>query len=135
MKDEISEIKEQLELFRLKTELEQAKQNFDNFTDNNVRARSLTVGTAFGGVVEVSMRGNGGACSYVLLNPPEAVEIIKQLASSVGLEYALRPSTDFASWRGWEEVIGEKIPNASIEWKGASPQQLPGYQSYLLQYK
>ena len=125
MKDEVAQIKEQMELLELKTQLEQAKINYDNIRDNNIRARSISIGTAFGGIVEINMRANDGSVSYVLLQPPEAVELIKQLSSSVGLEYALRPSTDFSAWRGWEEVIGEKVPTASIEWKGASPQQLP----------
>ena len=83
------------------------------------RARSLTVGTAFGGVVEVGMRGDF-ASMYCTLQPVEAIEIIQQLAAATGVEIALRPKNDFSSWRGWDAD-----PNQiDTYWAGAARWQL-----------
>jgi len=66
------------------------------------RAASVTVGTAFGGTTEVSMRSNYGGYLYSILQPVEVIELIHQLAANVGCHLALKPREDFASWRGWE---------------------------------
>ena len=87
------------------------------------RARSITVGTAFGGVVEVNMRSDA-ASVYAQMQPTEAIELIEQLAAGVGIEIAMRPKQNFASWRGWEEVIGNNVPMDRIAWKGAAAWQL-----------
>ena len=86
---------------------------------NRNRARSITVGTAFGGVVEVNMRSDA-ASVYAQMQPTETIELIEQLAAGVGVEIAMRPKQNFSSWRGWEEVIGQKVPLDKIAWKGAS---------------
>jgi len=65
------------------------------------RARSVTVGTAFGGTVEISMRGNDGRVLWSPLQPVEAVEIIHQLAANIGCHIQLTPRDDFSSWRNW----------------------------------
>ena len=36
----------------------------------------------------------------------------------------MRPKQDFASWRGWEDVIGQRVPLDKISWKGAAAWQL-----------
>ena len=90
---------------------------------NRNRARSITFGTAIGGVVEVNMRSDGGSV-YAQMQPTEAIELIEQLAAGVGVEIAMRPKQNFASWRGWEEVIGNNIPMNRIAWKGAAAWQL-----------
>lgn len=90
---------------------------------NRNRARSITVGTAFGGVVEVNMRSDAGSV-YAQMQPTEAIELIEQLAAGVGVEIAMRPKQNFASWRGWEEVIGNNVPMNRIAWKGAAAWQL-----------
>ena len=90
---------------------------------NRNRARSITVGTAFGGVVEVNMRSDA-ASVYAQMQPTEAIELIEQLAAGVGIEIAMRPKQNFASWRGWEEVIGNNVPMDRIAWKGAAAWQL-----------
>lgn len=71
-----------------------------NLLTNKSRARSVTVGTAFGGSVELSMRGDY-ANLWAILQPVEVVELVEQLAAGVGLEIAIRPRQDFATWRGW----------------------------------
>lgn len=81
---------------------------------NKNRSRSLTVGTAFGGTVEVSMRGDYSSL-YALIQPVEVVELIEQLAASAGLQVALRPKQDFASWRGWDKNIDDRY------WVGSAP--------------
>jgi len=81
------------------------------------RARSVTVGTAFGGVVEISMRGDYYNL-WSVLQPVEVIELIEQLASGVGLQIAMRPRQDFASWRGWNLDADDRY------WAGAAPWQM-----------
>lgn len=95
----------------------------DSIKDSRNRARSITVGTAFGGVCEVSLRSNANYL-YAQLQPTEVVELIEQLASGIGLDVALRPKVNFASYRGWEEVIGQRVGFDKIAWKGAAAWQL-----------
>lgn len=88
---------------------------------NKNRARSFTVGTAFGGIVEVGMRGDFHSL-WCLLQPVEAVEFIEQLAAAAGLQVALRPKQDFSTWRSWNFDTDSKY------WVGAAPWQLPDQQ-------
>lgn len=66
------------------------------------RARSVMVGTAFGGVTEVSMRANDGKNLWCTLQPVEVIELIHQLAANVGCHINLQPRRDFSSWRDWK---------------------------------
>ena len=91
---------------------------FANLKANQTRARSFTVGTTTGGLIELGMRGDHANLWY-LLQPVEAVEIIQQLAASAGLEIAIRPRQDFASWRSWDTSLP-----GSVHWMGAAPWQL-----------
>ena len=102
------------------------------------RARSVTVGTAFGGTVEVGMRANDGSNLWCILQPVEAIELIHQLAAAVGCHIHLQPRKDFSSWRVWREQnnqppfsnhppFAENTPN--FESKGAvlpPPELQPG---------
>ena len=87
-----------------------------NLESNRNRARSFTVGTAFGGIIEVSMRGDHHNL-WCLLQPVEAVEFIEQLAAAAGLQVALRPKQDFASWRGWNVDTENKYWVGSAHWQ------------------
>ena len=98
---------------------------FLSIKQNQNRARSITVGTAFGGVVEINMRSDI-ASVYAQMQPTEAIELIEQLAAGVGVEVAMRPKVNFASWRGWEEVIDQRIGWDKIGWKGTAAWQLGG---------
>jgi len=69
---------------------------------NMTRARAISVGTCFGGVVEVSMRGNDGGTLWCPLQPVEAIELIHQLSAAVGCHIHMQPRSDFASWRDWK---------------------------------
>lgn len=89
------------------------------------RARSITVGTAFGGIVEVTLRSDDDFL-YAQIQPTEVIELIEQLAAGVGVEVAMRPKINFASWRGWEEVIEQRIGWDKIAWKGTAAWQLNG---------
>lgn len=91
---------------------------FANLKQTQTRARSFTIGTTTGGIIEVGMRGDFANLWY-LLQPVEAVEIINQLAAAAGLEIAMRPRQDFATWRGWDTSLPP-----SIHWMGAAPWQL-----------
>lgn len=66
------------------------------------RARSITVGTAFNGVTEIVMRGDGKYI-FSILQPTEVIELIHQLAANVGCHINIQPRNDFASWRQWRE--------------------------------
>ncbi len=66
------------------------------------RGRSISIGTAFGGVTEISMRTNDGNIVWVVMQPVEVVEIINQLAANIGCHIHIQPRKDFASWRNWK---------------------------------
>lgn len=68
----------------------------------NSRARSVTVGTCFGGTTELSMRRGDGTFTFAVLQPVETIELIHQLAASVGCHLQIVPRKDFASWRNWK---------------------------------
>ena len=91
---------------------------YANIKQNQTRARSFTIGTAGGGIIEVSMRGDFSNLWY-LLHPVEAVEMIEQLAAAAGLQVALRSKQDFSSWRSWDTTIP-----GSAHWIGSAPWQL-----------
>jgi len=65
------------------------------------RARSVLVGTSFGGTCEVSMRAENGRVTWAPLQPVEVTELIHQLAAGIGCHIQLTPRNDFASWRNW----------------------------------
>jgi hypothetical protein len=90
---------------------------YANLVQNKNRSRSITVGTAFGGAVEISMRGDYHNL-WAIIQPVEVVELIEQLASGVGLQVAMRPKQDFASWRGWNVDIEDRY------WAGSAPRQI-----------
>jgi len=97
----------------------------DSVVSSRHRARSITVGTAFGGVCEVTLRSETNFL-YAQMQPTEVVELIEQLAAGIGVEIAMRPKQNFASWRGWEEVIDQRIGWDKIAWKGAAVWQIGG---------
>lgn len=86
----------------------QNEQDVLNFKSNLSRARSVVVGTAFGGLTEVSMRGDGGRNLWCILQPVEVIELIHQLAANAGCHIALKPRDDFSSWREWRVSEAEK---------------------------
>jgi hypothetical protein len=103
---------------------------YADLKQNQNRARSFSVGTTTGGIIEVSMRADHANLWY-LLYPVEVAEIIEQLASAAGLQVALRPKQDFTTWRSWDATS----PDFS-HWIGASPGQLTIEQrDYLLSLK
>lgn len=114
-----------LEELNEKIEREYKINELDSIYSLRHRARSIMVGTAFGGVVEVSMRTENNYM-YAQIQPTEVVELIEQLAAGIGVEIAMRPKVNFASWRGWEEVIDQRIGWDRIAWKGTAAWQLGG---------
>jgi hypothetical protein len=85
-----------------------SKQEEANFSAELNRARSVTVGTSFGGTTELMMRGNGGNVLWCTMQPVEVVELIHQLAANIGCHMALQPRNDFSSWREWRISEAEK---------------------------
>lgn len=96
-----SEAKRKLEEIRNTQEVE-------NVASNLNRARSITVGTCFGGTTEVMMRSDGGRHLWCVMQPVEVIELIHQLAANVGCDAALTPRKDFATWRDWRVSEAEK---------------------------
>lgn len=84
------------------------RQEVEGYESNFSRARSITVGTSFGGTTEVSMRGNGDKFLYCVMQPVEVIELIHQLAANVGCHIAIKPRDDFGSWREWRVSEAEK---------------------------
>jgi hypothetical protein len=91
-----------------KMQLQHAQNELESM---NNRARSVSVGTAFGGAIDLSLRRPDGVCTYAILQPVEAVELLHQLAASVGCHLHLQPRKDFASWRIWANVE----PNSNVK--------------------
>lgn len=85
-----------------------AQQDLNNFTSELTRARSVTVGTAFGGTTEISMRGQNGSNLWCVMQPVEVIELIHQLAANAGCHIHIRPRDDFSSWREWRVSEAEK---------------------------
>ena len=94
-------LKQRLKQIQLEQELFNAEQGLNASKSNATRSRSMTVGTAFGGVTELSMRSDGGQTLWCLMQPVEVIELIHQLAANVGCRINLQPRSDFSSWRGW----------------------------------
>jgi len=92
---------------------------YANIQQNRTRARSITVGTAFGGAIEVNMRGDFSSL-WCILTPVEAIEVLEQLAAAAGVQVATKPKDDYSSWRGWNV---DNIDYA--HWKGAAAWQVP----------
>lgn len=91
-----------------------------NLQQNKNRARSITCGTAFGGTVEINMRGDHHSM-WCNMTPVEALEFAEQLAAACGVQVALRPKNDFSAWRGWN------LENTEYShFKGSAPWQVPG---------
>jgi hypothetical protein len=89
------------------------------YIEGRDRARSVTVGTAFGGVTELTMRRADATFTYAIMQPVEVIELIHQLSANVGCHMQLVPRKDFASWRDW------KLTEAELaHYRG--PQELPG---------
>lgn len=86
----------------------QSKQDTQNFESSLNRARSVTIGTCFGGTTEIMMRGNDGSVLWAPMQPVEVIELIHQLAANVGCHIALAPRKDFSSWREWRVSEAEK---------------------------
>lgn len=111
--------KEERELIKAHNVRMRQRQLESGLKESFTRARSFTVGTAFGGAIEVSMRGDGGSSTWAILQPVEAIEVIHQLAAAAGCHIQLQPRNDFASWREWKYT-----PEEIAHYRG--PQHLPG---------
>ena len=89
---------------------------------NETRAQSLTVGTAGGGSVEITMRSSSGRFLWNTYQPVEVVEFINQLAAGIGCHIQIVPRQDFASWRDWK-MTPEELAHA----RGGQPFQGVGH--------
>ena len=98
---EIDAIKKQKALVSAQIELEQMKFELYDLRAAKNRGRSISVGAACGGTIEISMRGDADDM-YVQLQPTEAVELLNSLAAQCGLDIGTRPKEDYATWRSWD---------------------------------
>lgn len=120
---QLEEVHKKLELNAMQRELAQQEQN-------DSRGRCLSVGTAGGGTVEISIRGDYASLWYQL-NAVEGVEIINQLAAALGLDIVHRPRQDYATWRGWDPEL-----TGAAGWLGMAPWQMDDKAvEELLEYK
>ena len=87
----------------------QAKMELENRGGEGRRARSVTVGTSFGGTTELMMRGNDGNVLWTPMQPVEVIELIHQLAANVGCHLQLKPREDFSSWRQWKDSDNNQL--------------------------
>lgn len=121
------------------------KQQLDGMVESFTRARSVTVGTAFGGTIEISMRRPDNVSVHAILQPVETIELIHQIAAAVGCHIHIKPRSDFSSWRRWNEnnssALGWEVPkepqnniDAAAKLAVALPQPLeqPGLQTALI---
>jgi len=81
---------------------------FESLEANKNRAQALTVGSSGGGTTEITMRSNSGNFLWNVYQPVEVVEIIHQMAASIGCHIHIQPRNDFASWRQWKEPTDEE---------------------------
>jgi hypothetical protein len=96
----LRDAKKKLEELNIQQQLEERESHLN-------RARSVTVGTCFGGTTELTMRGDGKHL-WCTMQPTEVIELIHQLAANVGCHIAIKPRDDFSSWREWRISEAEK---------------------------
>lgn len=101
---EIKAIKQQQELLKEKIELKRLEYEIGEMHAIQTRGRSISVGAACGGVIEVSVRTDETTV-WMQLQPIEAVELINTLAAQCGLDVATRPKDDYATWRSWDPNV------------------------------
>ena len=111
---------------KLEQKLEELRIMLDisNLEAEKNRSRSVTVGTAFGGVTEISMRSKSGQVLWTHLQPVEVIELIHQMSANIGCHIHIVPRKDFASWRGWKESdpqLSSNSPNFSPLPNGTAP--------------
>lgn len=103
------EVKTRLEALEAERAVYEAEQAFRSLKSNASRARAITVGTAFGGTTEISIRGDGGDTLWCLMQPVEVMELIHQLSANIGCHIHIQPRKDFSSWREWNLTEAEKL--------------------------
>jgi len=99
------------------------------------RGRSISVGSAGGGVCELSVRTHDGRSIWYVMQPVEVTELIHQLAANIGCHIHLQPRKDFGSWRQWNQEPNESpnfppmaIPYTQENLKLPEPEMQPGLQ-------
>jgi hypothetical protein len=81
----------------------------ENRVNDFNRGRAITIGTATGGITEITMRGNSGF-TWMIFQPVEVMELIHQLAANIGCHINIQPRKDFGSWREWKKDDDGLIP-------------------------
>jgi hypothetical protein len=99
----------------------EAKMTASSRSGDMRRARSVLVGTSFSGTTEVTMRGMDGSILWTPMQPVEVIELIHQLAASVGCHINLQPRQDFSSWRNWRSDEDIAKLNGSLPFSNELP--------------
>jgi len=93
-----------------------AQMTIESLEGEKDRARSVTVGNAFGGVTEIGMRSRTGTYVWCILQPTEVTELIHQLAANIGCHIGIKPREDFGSWRHWKEDSTPLLGGDGVGW-------------------
>jgi hypothetical protein len=117
--NKITQTKEEKKLLEEHHKKMRLKALENGLSESNSRARSVVVGTAFGGCSEISLRRPDGTVTFAILQPVEMVELINQMAANIGCYVLLKPREDFAAWRQWKHT-----PQELDHFRGMQP--LPG---------
>lgn len=124
--------------------IQQKKLSEASIQASETRARSITIGTSFGGTSEITMRKNDGTCVWAALQPVEVVELIHQMAANIGCHINLQPRNDFSSWRNWKiepemiqggthpPFVSSIHPHEARAKKLPKPEEQPGLQPKLM---
>ena len=116
-----------MKTFKKEAEKLNLKHQVRSLKAEQTRARSINVGTAFGGSTEISMRSQDSKHLWVIMQPVEVIELINQLAANIGCHIIIKPRKDFASWRQWNNNIDEEEQQMMTHGKMLTPpEQQPG---------
>jgi hypothetical protein len=92
-----------------KTEDYKVKEDQESNDQSVNKARSISIGTAFGGTSEIMLRADGGRHIWCVMQPVEVVELIHQLAANIGYNLKIKPRNDFSSWRDWRITAEDRL--------------------------
>lgn len=94
--------------FKKELEARNKQRHLESLDANKDRAHSISIGHSSGGTTEINMRTNSGKFIWNVYQPVEVVEILYQLAASIGCHIDIQPRNDFASWRQWKKPTEEE---------------------------
>tara|TARA_A100001388_G_scaffold277243_1_gene267546 strand:- start:11116 stop:11601 length:486 start_codon:yes stop_codon:yes gene_type:complete len=94
--------------FQKQLEERNQEHQLESLEANRNRAQSVSVGTSASGTTELTMRSVNGSFLWNIYQPVQVVELIHQLAASIGCHIHIQPRDDFSSYREWNEPTEEE---------------------------